>query len=1145
MKRQTNATLKAHIIRCAPYLLLLVAGTVMAFFAPQAPTKVLPRTLSFAERVSYQRAIEDVYWRHRIWPRENPDPKPSLDTVMSEAQLEKKVEDYLFNSQTVQDSSREPLSAQQLQAEMERMATHSKQPEVLRELFQALGNDPAIIAECLARPVLTDRLIADLSAQHQTGRFESLRAAELQMSKKVAAIDSIAKAVRVNRPYQLPIIATAPNGCTDDTWTATSVTNAPTARWSHTAVWTGTEMIVWGGSVADNNDFNTGARYNPSTDSWTPTNTVNAPEARVGHTAIWTGTEMIVWGGETCCPLVYFKAGGRYNPSTDSWVATGTIQAPDGRAHHTAIWTGTEMIVWGGLGISILSTGGRYNPNTDSWTDTRTTDAPSARYDHTTVWTGSEMIVWGGTDGTGINYLNTGAKYDPLTNTWLATTTSNAPTGRVGHTAVWSGFEMIVWGGGGSVTDNTGGKYDPFLDSWTPTSTVNAPHARFGDTWVWTGSEMIVWGGFFNTQFFKTGGRYNPFADSWTATSTVNAPEARIGHTAVWTGTEMIVWGGAVGFNFFNTGGKYCAAVGPTPTPTPVPITLHGEGKKVRGMINTVRLTWSGATSANIDVYRDGVVIVTTANDGLYVDNTGNGNQAEYTYMVCEAGSQTCSNEVMVSFEQTINATWSTNPVSSDWNDPLNWTPHTVPNGPFAFATFNTSTITDISLSAAITVQDIVFNAGASAFTITIPAQKTLTLTGAGVINRSAQEQNFVLTKGTIILQNTATAGSNVVYTCDGAIHFNDSSNAGKTMFVFSGGTIQGHGGGGADFRDNSSAADATFIVEAGIVAGAYGGSVSFFDGPGVSAGNATIIANGATVANARGGQVDFFAILPSEPTIIGNGGVNGGTGAEFIFFQDIPGNLAHFQLNGDAFLDISISGGVTIGSLEGDGLVDLGDFTLTVGGNNQDTLFSGLLDQINTEGGEAGLKKVGSGTLGLSHDNMFKGGITIAGGTVAIENQSGSASGSDGVGVLEGTLSGGGIIAGATNVGTGRGSGAFLAPGLGASTAKTLTIQSALTFKADSTYSYRVKTKRAEADQVIAYGVTIESGAQFSFKQLANKRLTAGTVFTAIDNVSANPIRGTFANLPDDSTFTIGNNTYQADYQGGDGNDLTLTVIP
>src|SRR5947207_1522614 len=161
MKKQTDVAIKAHIIRGASYLLLLVAGTVMAFFGPQA-TKVSPRTLSFAERVSYQRAIEDVYWRHRIWPKENPNPKSSLDAVMSQAQLEKKVEDYLLNSQATEEYYKEPLSAGQLQGEMERMAQHTRQPEVLRELFEALGNDPFVIAECLARPVLAERMTTGL-----------------------------------------------------------------------------------------------------------------------------------------------------------------------------------------------------------------------------------------------------------------------------------------------------------------------------------------------------------------------------------------------------------------------------------------------------------------------------------------------------------------------------------------------------------------------------------------------------------------------------------------------------------------------------------------------------------------------------------------------------------------------------------------------------------------------------------------------------------------------------------------------------------------------------------------------------------------------------------------------------------------------
>src|SRR5213075_1302232 len=125
------------------------------------------RTITFAERVAYQRAIEEVYWRHRIWPKENPSPKPSLDAVMSQAQLERKVADYLRKSQALEDYWQQPLTAEQLQAEMDRMAQHTKQPEVLRELFEALGNDPFVIAECLARPALSERLVTNFYVHDQ------------------------------------------------------------------------------------------------------------------------------------------------------------------------------------------------------------------------------------------------------------------------------------------------------------------------------------------------------------------------------------------------------------------------------------------------------------------------------------------------------------------------------------------------------------------------------------------------------------------------------------------------------------------------------------------------------------------------------------------------------------------------------------------------------------------------------------------------------------------------------------------------------------------------------------------------------------------------------------------------------------------
>ena len=322
-------------------------------------------------------------------------------------------------------------------------------------------------------------------------------------------------------------------------------------------------MIVWGGDT-DFGSTNTGGRYNPSTDSWTATSTTNAPSARDGHRAVWTGSEMIVWGGEG--PFIGpLNTGGRYNPSTDSWTATSTTNAPTARFGHRAVWTGSEMIIWGGDNyyIGSFNTGGRYNPCTNRWTATSISNAPSARTGHTAVWTGSEMIIWGGVINTPPFVANTGGRYNPSTDSWIATSVTNVlPLGRDGHTAVWTGSEMIVWGGyhNGRYL-NTGGRYFPSTNSWTATSTTNAPTGRIVHTAVWSGSEMIVWGGF-NGAFpdLNTGGRYDPSTNTWTPTSLTNAPTARDGHTAVWTDSEMIVWSGsAFGVGRTNTGGRYCA----------------------------------------------------------------------------------------------------------------------------------------------------------------------------------------------------------------------------------------------------------------------------------------------------------------------------------------------------------------------------------------------------------------------------------------------------------------------------------------------------------------------------------------------------------------------------------------------------------
>src|SRR6266498_5256074 len=242
-----NPRILIVLLLCAAGGSSILSGTLLAFFYPEAPTKDAKRTLTLEQRVSYQRAIEEVYWRHRIWPKERPDPKPSLDAVVSQAQIEKKVRDYQRNSQALADEWQRSITTEQLQAEMDRMAQNTRQPEVLQELFEALGNDPFVIAECLAKPLLAERLLAHPAV-------EPVKQQSRTFNQTVAA----------GANYTLPIISNRSGGCIGDTWTPTNLTGTPDARVFYTAVWTGSEMIVWGGEDENSLEINTGGRYNPS-----------------------------------------------------------------------------------------------------------------------------------------------------------------------------------------------------------------------------------------------------------------------------------------------------------------------------------------------------------------------------------------------------------------------------------------------------------------------------------------------------------------------------------------------------------------------------------------------------------------------------------------------------------------------------------------------------------------------------------------------------------------------------------------------------------------------------------------------------------------------------------------------------------------
>lgn len=492
--------------------------------------------LTFDQRVAAQRTIDRLMYEKRIWPAGNRAPKPAFEIAVASKDSQAKVERYLLESELLAGEFGRSIDGVQLQKEIDRLIRASRDRETLKKMFAAVNDDPFLIAECIARPLLADRLLRSCHAASP----DRLQAFDTWLSWR--------------KPSGGPLDVPDDYGYTVD-WQQNKLAFGLPDKWfplwympqeraDHTAVWTGAEMIIWGGRNAGMT-FGDGGRYDPATDTWTPVASAGSPAPRFAHTAVWTGSQMIVWGGWGEQDLL--GDGARYNPSTDTWTPVSTTDAPLPRTRHTAVWTGNQMIVWGGWNLGNQNTGGRYNPSTDTWLPTGVDNVPEGRIVHTAVWTGSTMIVWGGLDSNG-QALITGGIYNPVTDAWSATDTVQAPDPRIYHTALWTGQEMIIWGGEttGQAHPATAGKmYYPYTDTWLPMSDAGSPQSRYYHSAVWTGQEMILWGGRDpeTGEYPLSGGRYVPFLNTWRPMQLPNI-DGRTEHTAVWTGSEMIAWGG-------------------------------------------------------------------------------------------------------------------------------------------------------------------------------------------------------------------------------------------------------------------------------------------------------------------------------------------------------------------------------------------------------------------------------------------------------------------------------------------------------------------------------------------------------------------------------------------------------------------------
>jgi N-acetylneuraminic acid mutarotase len=268
----------------------------------------------------------------------------------------------------------------------------------------------------------------------------------------------------------------------------------------HPAFWTGKEMLVWPDRA-----------FNPATNEWRQ---LPQSPASGGGLVVWTGREMIGWGGGCCGDA--FSDGAAYNPTTNTWRKLRTSplapsQSPIGT------WTGHELIVFvgdfnpdGKPWPAHFARAAAYNPVTDTWR--RIARIPSARGGAAVVWDGHEALVVGGADvrqtGKPVPLANVGYAYNPTTNRWRRLPPMES--GRTQSAAVWTGKTLLLWGGSQTVDRPVvpphGLAYDPTANRWSPLP--QAPLlGRLDPTAVWTGRQLIVWGG------QKPGAGLKSFAD--------------------------------------------------------------------------------------------------------------------------------------------------------------------------------------------------------------------------------------------------------------------------------------------------------------------------------------------------------------------------------------------------------------------------------------------------------------------------------------------------------------------------------------------------------------------------------------------------------------------------------------------------------
>jgi hypothetical protein len=346
-----------------------------------------------------------------------------------------------------------------------------------------------------------------------------------------------------------------PSGEIDrDCWEPISTEDAPTGRTGHASAWTGDRLLVWGGYAADG-ATPTGGTYDPLTDQWEPTRIATSGTAARGiwgGWSVWFGDRLFIGGGSE--PEGLNRNSVSYDPLTGDWGSGCPGPASSAGFFRTAIAIDGGFVLWGGSVGSEPIADAIFCSGSSSFSETPLA-AAGGREENSAVWSGAELLAYGGRVGATPSLG--GARYEPVSNVWSPIDPEPLPSTpyRWRHVAAWIGSEMIVWGGFASEdaeTDNadsvtaTGSRFDPTTNEWSPVS-AGGLSPRSWVTGVVVGERLFVWGGSSGVGFgaLGDGALYDPVTDEWTAVSSEVAPSARALHSVVSTGDYVIVWGGS------------------------------------------------------------------------------------------------------------------------------------------------------------------------------------------------------------------------------------------------------------------------------------------------------------------------------------------------------------------------------------------------------------------------------------------------------------------------------------------------------------------------------------------------------------------------------------------------------------------------